>query len=109
MWVLRLVPLLALAVGCGSSPTTCTTGCDDYATFQACYDDHHGAQAFTPVRAIEICCISHGIGEAMPNVVCGDTAESCTVYVTAHVMDSADPTLTGDIATACAGYVNDRR
>jgi hypothetical protein len=105
MRLFKLVLLVSL-VGCGDDNNM--QDADPFDTFQACYDEHHGTEMFSTQRAIEICCIDHPIGGAQANTVCGDTAASCTTYVTANLNDSADPTLTTDISTACSDYVVDR-
>jgi hypothetical protein len=81
---------------------------DPFPTFQACYDEHHTTEGFSTQRAIEICCIDHPIGGAKANTVCGATADACTTYVTANLMDSTDTMLPADISTACMDYVVDR-
>jgi len=103
---MRLVNVILLtAVGCGGSSTQ---DADPFDTFQACYDEHHTTESFSTQRAIEICCIDHPIGGAKANTVCGDTAQSCTTYVTANLHDAADTMLAADISTACSDYVVDR-
>jgi len=102
---MRFVLFALLCAGCGNSGTK---DADPFDTFQACYDEHHTTEGFSTQRAIEICCIDHPIGGAKANTVCGDTAASCTTYVTANLMDSTDSTLTSDISTACTDYVVDR-
>jgi hypothetical protein len=101
---MRLVLLLLIAAGCGSSPMDA----DPFATFQACYDEHHVTEGFTTQKAIEVCCIDHPIGGAKANTVCGATAATCTTYVTTNLMDAADTMLTSDISAACTAYVTDR-
>ncbi len=92
----------ALAAACGNSNNS-----NNFATFQACFDEHTKNEGFTVPCAVEICCIDHGIGSAKMNTVCGDTAQTCESYVTANLSDSADTTLTQDITTACTNYVFD--
>lgn len=81
---------------------------DPFATFQDCYNEHHVTEGFDTQKAIEICCISHPIGSAAMNVVCGDTAMSCETYVTGHLTDGSDQMLSSDITAACTKYVTDR-
>jgi hypothetical protein len=91
-------------VGCGGD----SVDADPFDTFQACYDEHHGMEGLSTVKAIEICCIDHPIGGTAANVVCGDTTATCTTYVTGNLMDSADTMLSADITTACTAYPTDR-
>ncbi|HVZ21478.1 MAG TPA: hypothetical protein VG871_10470 [Vicinamibacterales bacterium] len=108
---MNIVPTIVAAlfalplVGCSSDPAP---DADSFPTFQACYDEHHGTEMFATPKAVEICCIDHPIGGAAANTVCGDSAASCQTYVSANLMDSADPTLSADIQAACAAYVTDR-
>jgi hypothetical protein len=93
------LPVIALAA-CSSSPSNS----DAFATFQACYMEHHITENFSPMCAVEICCISHQIGNTKMNIVCGDTTQTCESYVTANVTDTSDPNLTSDIQMACSNY-----
>jgi hypothetical protein len=103
---MRLITLvLFTSVGCGGGSSGDN---DPFATYQDCYNEHHTMEMFSTQRAIEICCIDHPIGGAKMNTVCGDTAQSCTTYVTMNLTDANDPTLTSDISTACSDYVVDR-
>jgi hypothetical protein len=96
--------LFALIVACGGT----TKDADPFATFQACYDEHHSTESFPAQMAIEICCLDHPIGGAKVNVVCGATADSCTAYVTQNLTDTSDTMLAADISAACADYVVQR-
>ncbi|MBX3156204.1 MAG: hypothetical protein KF773_09420 [Deltaproteobacteria bacterium] len=98
-----LASSLALSlIACGGDDS------DDeaFATFQACFDDHHAGEGFDVATAIKICCLDHPIGTADANVVCGDTQVACETFVDANV-DDADAT-DGEITAACAGYLVDR-
>ena len=99
-----VLPLFASACSGGDSGEDN----DPFATYQDCYNEHHMTEGFDTQKAIEICCISHPIGSAAMNVVCGDTAMSCETYVTANLTDAADQTLSSDITAACTKYVSDR-
>lgn len=94
--------------GCVLFATACggngTMGADSYATFQACYTEHHTAESLSAPCAIEICCIDHPIGSAAMNTVCGTTTQSCETYVTAHLMDGSDANLGSDVQQACGFY-----
>jgi hypothetical protein len=90
--------LFAAACGGDDQPA------DSFATFQACYTEHHGTEMLSPSCAIEICCIDHQLGSAQPNTVCGETAATCSSYVTANLMDGSDASLSTDITTACNFY-----
>ncbi len=95
---------LALIIACGNS----TKDADPFATFQACYDEHHATESFPAQMAIEICCLDHPIGGQKADVVCGSTADSCTTYVTQNLTDPTDAMLAADISAACADYVVQR-
>jgi hypothetical protein len=99
--MLRSIALVLLLAACGSSSD------ENFDNFQACFNEHTTKESFSPACAIEICCIDHGIGGQKPDVVCGDTADTCSSYVTAHLMDSADTNLTTDITNACGFYIVD--
>jgi hypothetical protein len=98
---------ISMIAACGDSNSCPSGDCDAFPTFQDCYAEHHVMESFTADKAIEVCCIDHPIGSAKMNVVCGDTTDSCTAYVTANLTDAADANLTADIATACTNYPHD--
>ena len=79
---------------------------DPFATFQACFDEHHSTESFPVQQAIVICCTSHPIGSADMNVVCGSDAASCVSYVGSNLTGS-DVT-SAEISAACTDYVNQR-
>ena len=87
-------------VACGSSSPS-----DSFATFQACWDEHHTTESFDAKCSIEICCIDHQIGSTKPNMVCGMTAQDCMTYVTANLTPTSATNT--DITTACMNYLVD--
>jgi hypothetical protein len=99
-----LLALIAMPLGCGDNGVSDDAPDNDpFATYQACFDEHHGEENFPTQMAIEICCIDHPIGNQDMNVVCGPTAATCETYVTAN-LDPSDAT--ADIITAaCEDYV----
>ncbi len=103
---MRSILILSLLAACGSNGSSVDH--DSFPTFQACYDEHHMTESFPPQMAIEICCIDHPIGSAAMNTVCGDTALTCSGYVTQNLMDPNDPMLANDITAACNKYIVDR-
>jgi len=76
---------------------------ESFATYQDCFDDHHGGENLSVEDAITICCASHPIGGAAAGVVCGATAAACEDYVDAS-LDPADAT-GDDITAGCAAYI----
>lgn len=82
--------------------------CDDhshdpggYATFQACYDEHHGAEALPVEESIVICCLEHPIAGVAP--VCGDDAAMCSTYLGVNLAAaSATP---AEVSAACTEYI----
>jgi hypothetical protein len=102
MHLVRTALLLSLVACSGSSKEDN----DPFATFEACFTEHHDTEAFPIQQAIVICCISHPIGNAPVNTVCGADAASCQTYVTANLMGSDAGS--GDISAACADYVSQR-
>jgi hypothetical protein len=96
-----------LIAACGSDPQKMTA--EQFNTFQLCYDEHHTTETLSTPCAIEICCIAHpiGPGAVTPNIVCGDTAATCSSYVMQNLTDAADSTLQTDITTACQHYTVD--
>jgi len=97
--------ILFTAAACGGDDGN-KPDADPFDTFQLCYNEHHGTEMISPSCAIEICCIDHpiGSGATMGNIVCGDTAASCSTYVTANLMDGSDASLSTDIQSACGFY-----
>jgi hypothetical protein len=104
---MRLIVISAVlfAAACGDSGNK--VDADPFDTFQLCYNEHHGTEMISAPCAIEICCIDHPIGGVKANMVCGDTAASCSTYVNANLQDGSDATLSTDITNACGFYVND--
>lgn len=105
-----LASSLAFAA-CGSSSTK---DADPFATFAACYNEHHNVESFDAQQTITICCIDHPIGNQAANVVCGSDAASCTAYVSMWVgsagsggSGTTDAT-SANIQAACVDYVNQR-
>lgn len=101
---LALATFIALpfVVACGDGGTDNGADADPFATFQDCFDDHHGEEGFTVQKAITICCLDHPIGGNEAGVVCGPTAITCSDYVDAN-LDPADAT-TDEIDMGCADY-----
>lgn len=100
------ISAITFGLGCGDNGDD---GPDDepFNTFQACFDEHHGAdEGFDVHDAIEVCCIDHPIGGEDKNVVCGETAADCEAFVDAN-LDGSDVT-EDDITSACEDYVVDR-
>ena len=105
--MLRIALMSALLAACGSDPKKMTA--EQFNTFQLCYDEHHVTESLSTQCAIEICCIDHpiGPGATTANIVCGTTAQSCQTYLGTNLTDTADPTLSADIQTACQHYTVD--
>lgn len=94
------VSAVLFATACGGD----STPADSFATFQACYTEHHTTESLSTPCAIEICCIDHPIGSASMNTVCGTTTQSCETYVNANLTDGSDANLGSDIQQACGFY-----
>lgn len=76
----------------------CHSHDDPYATYQACYVDHHENESLSVSESIVVCCLDHPIeGETG----CGNTAAECVTYLTGKV---TGPT-SDEIMTACDEYV----
>ncbi len=99
---LVIASLFALAA-CGDSGSK--KDADPFDTFQLCYDEHHNTEAFPVQQTIEICCLDHPIGGQPANVVCGDTAATCTTYVNANLSPAP---AAADVMAACTDYVTQR-
>ena len=112
MWIhFARISLLVAAITIPASISAC--GGDNKAvdaapfdTFQACFDDHHGAEGFTVDHAITICCLDHPIGTAGAGVVCGTTQTSCETYVGSNLLGS--DASGSEITTSCADYITQR-
>ncbi|HEY4055493.1 MAG TPA: hypothetical protein VGM39_02755 [Kofleriaceae bacterium] len=115
MRYLITLSLLSGAIAFGTQLSACggdDGGADDerFDNFQDCWDDHTGANGgdehLPADQAIVICCIDHPIGSNDSNVVCGDTAASCSTYVSANLSTAS---ASSDVVTAaCADYVTKR-
>jgi len=97
-----LVTSFAIAACDGTPPADN----DPFPTFQACFDEHHVTESFPVQQAIVICCISHPIGSADMNVVCGSDAAACDTYVGANLTGS--DVGSADVQAACTDYINQR-
>jgi hypothetical protein len=91
------VAMVWLAAGCGDPGDT-----GEYATFEACWMDHHVTEALSVQKSITICCLDHSIGSSAAGIVCGADAGTCATYVTAN-LPAADAT-SDDITAACDDY-----
>ncbi len=112
MHFLRLALITAaFAAACGSSGTK---DADPFATFAACYDEHHNMESFPATQTIVICCIDHPLGGQPATTVCGSDAASCVTYVSMWVGSAGSggsgttDVSSADIQTACTDYVNQR-
>lgn len=71
---------------------------DDYATLEACFNEHTVEESLPVKEAIVVCCLDHDIGGQM--LVCGADHTACEAYIRANLpsVSSADAT------AACADY-----
>lgn len=97
------IALLTYVLACGGSSTADN---DPFPTFQACFDEHHKTESFPVQQTIVICCISHPIGSADMNVVCGSDAASCEAYVGSNL--SGSDAGSADVSAACTTYISQR-
>ncbi len=103
MHCVRLVLLSLVLAACGDGSKT---DAEPFATFEECFTEHHTTESFPTNQAIVICCLSHPIGSAAANTVCGADVNACTAYVTANITGS-DATA-ADITAGCTDYVSQR-
>lgn len=74
---------------------------EGYATFQACFDEHHTTEALPVEESIVICCLEHPIAGVVP--ACGADASTCSTYLGTNLnASSATP---AEVTAACAEYV----
>ena len=74
---------------------------EGYATYQACYDDHHNNESLPVKEAIIVCCLDHPIAGVAP--VCGNSANDCIAYIGTNLSSSsATPT---EVQAACNDYI----
>ena len=84
---------VALLAACGHSH-------DDYATFQACFDEHTDVEGYAPPMAITICALDHGIeGETLDFT----TAAECIAYVEANLAEGE--ATSAEIMAGCEDYI----
>lgn len=76
----------------------CHSHDEAYATYQACYVDHHEEESLSVSESIIVCCLDHPIEG---DTGCGTTAAECVTYLTGKVMG---PT-SDEIMSACDEYV----
>lgn len=107
---MRLVRLCVISVFVGAAALAACGGGgkdnDPFATYQDCFNEHHTTENFDVQQAMVICCISHPIGSAAMNVVCGSNATDCASYITSNLM--ASDVAPADITAACMDYVTQR-
>jgi hypothetical protein len=83
-------------VACGHSH-------DGYSTFQACFDEHVGAEALPFQEAVVVCCLDHpidGVKEA-----CGTNAANCVLYLDANLTSTATE---AEVQAACDEYARQK-
>lgn len=71
---------------------------DDYATLEACFDEHTVEESLPIREAIVICCLDHPIGGV--SEVCGADHVACEAYVHANLPSVQ----TADVTAACVDY-----
>ena len=103
---LSVVAALAMPISIFACSGTSTVDADAFDTFEACFTEHHDAEAFTVGKAITFCCLDHPIGSNAAGIVCGSTQASCETYVGANLMGSSASG--SEIATSCADYITQR-
>ena len=75
---------------------------EGFATFQACYDDHHTSEMLGIQESIVVCCLDHPIDGH--SEVCGTTAAACEAYLMQNV---TGPTM-AEITASCAEYITQK-
>ena len=71
---------------------------DDYATFEACYEEHTVAENLPVRQAIVVCCLDHDVmGQKL---VCGADRAACEAYLTANLTSVSS----AEVTAACAEY-----
>lgn len=79
---------------------------EDYATFQACYDDHTTAENLPFQEAVVVCCLDHPLpASAGGDEPCGQTAPECITFLDANLTSTATST---EIEAACDEYVTQK-
>ena len=74
---------------------------DPFATYQACFDEHHTTESLSINDSIVVCCLDHPIAGVRP--ACGNTATDCIAYVGANLSTGATAQ---DIQGACSDYIS---
>jgi hypothetical protein len=87
----------SLFIAAGLFFAACGHSHDDYATFQACYDEHTTVESLPFQEALIVCCLDHFEGEP-----CGATAPECVTYMAANLTSTATTT---EVEAACDEYV----
>jgi hypothetical protein len=85
----------------------CLAACHDhdhegFATFQACYDDHHVDEMLGVQESLVVCCLDHPIDGH--SEVCGSTATECVTYLTANVQGPTQ----AEVMASCTEYVTQK-
>lgn len=102
----RVVAAIAAAGAFAACSSPTTVDADPFATFQACFTEHHASEAFSIDKAITICCLAHPIGADAAGVVCGTTQARCETYVGASLTGS--DASGSDITASCTDYLTQR-
>jgi len=78
---------------------------DPFATYQACFDEHHNEESLPVNKAIVVCCIDHPIAGVHPS--CGSNDAECVAKLTGsdsvHNLMGSDVG-SADIQAACMDY-----
>src|SRR5262245_32305062 len=90
---------LVFAFACGHSHEG-----DAFATYQECFDEHHGHEALPVQEAIVVCCLEHPINGVKP--VCGNTAAECSTYLGANLSQTS--ATQAEVTAACADYITQK-
>jgi hypothetical protein len=77
----------------------------NFATYQACFDDHHDVLMPMVIEDISECCLLHKVnGERNP---CGDDVPTCIQYLTDNLAQTA--ATFPELEAACNDYIDKRR
>jgi hypothetical protein len=76
---------------------------DDYASYQACFDDHTMEESLPFQQAVVVCCLDHSFNGM--SEVCGATAAECVTYLGGNLTSTATQT---EVMGACTEYITQK-
>ena len=76
---------------------------DEFADFQACFDEHHDVEGYNPTRSITICALDHDIAGTKLSFA---TSAECVAYMAANL--AAASATVAEVQAGCDDYITQK-